>query len=326
MLSCEKPVVFFGNGIGDHLLNLPAIRALASLFQGRMTLVCMPGSKDVFFSDVRVSACVEVVMPRAGACREFEARDLAVRIGKCDAFISLNPWHSESVDMLLERLAPRWSIGFFSQFHVSLARDYFKHSADLAFDVPRFLNQGLTLETFAAPPRLLEKYVCWADELREMLPPSIRILAVHADSTSDKMWPRPRLLRMLGAFLERNPTFVVWVIGKKNLRLDVGRFSERVMPFYNIPLAMSFCLVRQSDIFLGVDSCMLHAADLFRVPGVGLFGPTNPSEWGFRFSRHRHLRSIGSLTDLHEDKVMESIESLLAETTLRKDAKEIERA
>jgi ADP-heptose:LPS heptosyltransferase len=36
---------------------------------------------------------------------------------------------------------------------------------------------------------------------------------------------------------------------------------------------------------------MLHLADLYQVPGVGLFGPTDPSEFGFRFARHLHVRA-----------------------------------
>ena len=37
---CRTPVVFFANGIGDTVLALPALRALAALFPGRLSLVC----------------------------------------------------------------------------------------------------------------------------------------------------------------------------------------------------------------------------------------------------------------------------------------------
>jgi hypothetical protein len=40
---------------------------------------------------------------------------------------------------------------------------------------------------------------------------------------------------------------------------------------------------------------MLHAADLFRVPGIGLFGPSDPQEFGFRFTRGLHLRGRGTM-------------------------------
>ena len=41
---------------------------------------------------------------------------------------------------------------------------------------------------------------------------------------------------------------------------------------------------QHADLFLGIDSCFLHAADLFRIAGIGLFGPTDPFRFGFRLS------------------------------------------
>ena len=41
MLTARVPVVFaYNGGIGDRLCNLPALRALASLFPARLVLVC----------------------------------------------------------------------------------------------------------------------------------------------------------------------------------------------------------------------------------------------------------------------------------------------
>jgi ADP-heptose:LPS heptosyltransferase len=71
--------------------------------------------------------------------------------------------------------------------------------------------------------------------------------------------------------------------------------------------------VRSADAFLGVDSCMLHAADLFRVPSVGLFGPTRPSEFGLRFARHRIADGRGSMAALTPDVAAASLDELLAE-------------
>jgi ADP-heptose:LPS heptosyltransferase len=69
--------------------------------------------------------------------------------------------------------------------------------------------------------------------------------------------------------------------------------------------------VQESDLFLGADSSMLHAADLFRVPGVGLFGPTDPRRYGFRFARHRHIRNRRGMKFIQESAVLAALESLL---------------
>jgi hypothetical protein len=45
-LQWRSPTAFIVNGIGDHLIALPAMRALGSLLEGRLRLICLP---SVFF-------------------------------------------------------------------------------------------------------------------------------------------------------------------------------------------------------------------------------------------------------------------------------------
>lgn len=51
-----------------------------------------------------------------------------------------------------------------------------------------------------------------------------------------------------------------------------------------LALPTAFELVRYVDVFVGVNSCFLQAADLWRTSGVGLFGATEVHEFGFRLS------------------------------------------
>jgi ADP-heptose:LPS heptosyltransferase len=71
-------------------------------------------------------------------------------------------------------------------------------------------------------------------------------------------------------------------------------------------------LVADADLFLGVDSSMLHAADLARVPGMGIFGPTSAATWGFRFAAHRHV-DRSTMADITVEEVLDAMEDLVAE-------------
>ncbi|WP_025736064.1 glycosyltransferase family 9 protein [Mycobacterium genavense] len=71
-------------------------------------------------------------------------------------------------------------------------------------------------------------------------------------------------------------------------------------------------MVANADLFLGIDSCMLHAADLARVPGVGLFGPTRSATWGFRFGPHRHIDQR-KMADISVDAVLDALEAIADE-------------
>jgi len=312
-LPFKFPAAIFGNAIGDHLLALPALRALAALFPSRLSLICMPGSRRRFFPDLRLRSVCEVKMPSRGRReRAFAAARVVERVGKCDLFLSLNPWHSQSVDRLLKLLSPEISIGFSPAFQVALPRDETTHRADLAFGVPAYLDRELRLEDFAYAPRLpaqcrprVRRFLRWAA-------PRKRILAVHTETKADKSWPRERFNTVMHSFLERHRDFVILVLDFRNWNLAGGEFKDRIIQSPHLPLPYAFSMVGESDLFLGVNSCMLHAADLFRVPGVGLFEPGGDRRWGFRFSRHRHVSHPRSVKRIRERDVLEALESLLS--------------
>lgn len=319
LLTAEHPVAFFVNGYGDHLLTLPALRALARLFAGRLTLICMPGARHTFFAELPLRAVYAPLMHKEAGTRTFDAAAVARSVQPCDLLLSLHPWHSSAVDRLLERLAPEHSIGFTSAFQTIVYWQDDRHAVDLAFQIPQWLVPSLQLSDFAGPPVFPREAQEWAAKLRRLAAAPRRILAVHADTLPEKMWPAERLVRVLDAFLERHPEFLAFVVGSYDQGLNRGRHGRRVVPFYGVPLAHSLALVGQADLFLGVDSCMLHAADFYRIPGVGLFAPPPDAEgyssvagFGFRFARHRHVCGDGRMESIPEAAVLAALEELAA--------------
>jgi ADP-heptose:LPS heptosyltransferase len=97
-----------------------------------------------------------------------------------------------------------------------------------------------------------------------------------------------------------------------NEELNTGCERDRVIPCLGLPLDLTMGLVANADLFVGIDSCMLHAADLARVPGVGLFGLTRSAAWGFRFGPHRHL-DRGTMMDITVEEVLDAMEDLAEE-------------
>src|SRR5207244_2604725 len=166
----------------------------------------------------------------------FDADRVAVAIEPCDLLISLNPWHSQSVDRLLERLMPRSSIGFFQEFRQHVKLDYSKHSAELAFDIPRVLDPSLNLDDFSKPPNFSPQFVEQASRVQNVFPKGFRVLAVHADTSAPKMWPREKVLKFLDLFLQHRPDFLVLILWWYDMHLDTGRHRDRIIPAYRLPL------------------------------------------------------------------------------------------
>jgi len=315
--DARSPVAFFANGIGDHLINLPALRALGRRFEGRLRILCQEDAPPLFFGDVPHAAAVELDFEHDGPARRFDVDRALAELRSCDLLVSLNPWHSDSVDRLLEGLAPERSLGFFDAFDERVPLDFDKHSAELAFDVVLRLAPALALEDFAGPLRLPARDLGGARRIRDEIPSALRVLAVHADTLEEKQLPRERWIEVLDRFLGRHPDFVALVVGTEDLGLDRGVHGERVVPCYGLPLGVSLALVTHADLFCGVDSCMLHAADLARVPGVGVFGSTHTAEFGFRFGPHRHVHAPTTLAELPAGPIADALEELAGEAAGR---------
>lgn len=321
LLQARTPTVYFSTLIGDSVLTLPTLRALSELFTAPLTLICPKVAFDLCFREIS-SRLVDITgLPPVGPAlgppsnRVLDYDTLAAEVGPVDLFIDAVPWDVPSnafVRPLRKRLAPTTSIGFPTgdRYDVVVPRDV-PHSADLTFKLARLFDPSARIETHSQPvpipPSVQEK----VRSIRAGLPPGTKVLAVHADTNwNKKRWPVTRFVQVLDTFLSRHRDFVAWIVGMGDEELNVGRERDRVFPYLGAPLDLAMSLVGNADLFVGIDSCMLHAADLARIPGVGLFGPTRPTTWGFRFAPHRHVHA-DTMSDITAKEVLSAMEELV---------------
>lgn len=316
LLKSRHPVVVYSDGIGDTLMSLPALRALSALFPGRLTLVSSDSSRILLEPDLSVRRFVN----RRGD----DTAAIAEAIGDCDLLMTADPDpESEFSGRLIAALAPARSLGWASNHRFVLPTVADRHFSDQVFDLPRFLNPALQLMAFAGRPRCLSTDPALARSIYALIGPEYHVLVVHADTMPCKMWPPRRFTSFLDLFLTSYRDFVALVVGSHDCGLDQGSMGSRVVPCHQLPLVDSLALVARADLFVGVDSGMLHAADLLRVPAVGIFGPFPPATWGCRFTTCRHLRGAGGLiTRVSAESVLAAVESLYHETR-RPSAKRI---
>jgi len=314
-LSAAHPLAFFCNGYGDNFLNLPALRALCRLFEGRLTLVCRQGPDLFCFDDLAVNRRITLDARFNGNDYQFDAVAAAAEIAQCDLFLSLVPWSSSSLSNLLEVWGDIVSIGFFENYTHRLCLDYDKPSADLAFDIVRSLRPDYQLHDFLEPLRYPTERRQDVHEILSMLEPGTRTLSVHMDTRTHKNWDETRWVESLDAFLDKHTDFVVLLVGSPERPVDTEQWRNagRVIPCYGLSLPSSCCLVAESDFFIGIDSCMLHVADMARVPGVGLFGPTSAKEFGFYIGPHIMIQADGSMDKIGIDMVTEALNRVVAE-------------
>lgn len=325
LLRADKPAVCFVANIGDAVLTLPTLRALGHLFTSPLTLVCPKVVFDLCFREVSHRHVDTTGLPLTGphplpgsSLRAPDYDALASEIGAVDVFIDTLTWSALSstvIRPLVQRLpSGTTTIGFPTDhaYDFVIPREDC-HSADLTFKLARLFDPSLRIESYAQPVPIPPSVAARARAMRAAVPAGTKVLVVHADTNwAEKRWPATRFIDLLDRFLSRRRDFVAWVIGMGHEELNVGRERERVLPYLGLPLDLAMGLVATADLFLGIDSCMLHAADLARVPGIGLFGATRAATWGFRFGPHRHI-DRSTMADITVDEVLSATEQLADE-------------
>ncbi|GLE52930.1 hypothetical protein ATCCBAA256_24880 [Mycobacterium montefiorense] len=322
LLQAQNPAICFVSNIGDAVLTLPTLRALGEMFTAPLTLICPKVAFDLCFREVSHRHVDTTGLPLTGprpasAQRARDYETLASEIGAVDLFIDTLTWNALSgivVRPLVERLAPTTTVGFPTDYAYDIVvSNEACHAADQVFKLARLFDPSLRIDTYTQPlpipPLVMEK----ARSIRAAVPDGAKVLVVHADTDwTEKRWPVTRFIQLLDRFLELHRDFVVWVVGMGHEELDAGRDRDRVFPQLGLPLDLAMGLVANADLFLGIDSCMLHAADLARVPGVGLFGATRAATWGFRFGPHRHV-DRATMADISVPEVLDAMNDLAQE-------------
>jgi hypothetical protein len=307
--------VFFANGIGDHIMVLPALRALLSALPQRVALFTAPDLRHVVLDDLIAAREVPIHLSMVDGRNHFNPEIGLMLSGEIGLFISLNPWHSIEVDQLLENLRPSLTVGMSKKFDIWVKPLSLEHSSDRAFRVATAIDPTLKINDFTQAPSLSSRAILAADKILDQVPDSCHVMTVHNDTLAHKVWSPHRLAKTLSTFMSSRKSVYALVVDRGGPELQLLRHLPRVIVPTDLPLDVALALVSRSDLFLGIDSCMLHMADLCRVPGVGLFGPDSSQplgsgEMGFRFGPHQHVNGNGSMGSIHTTAVLQCLDEL----------------
>ena len=300
--------IFHVNGYGDQLIAWPTLRALRQVLPGEFELWLALGMQGALYRDVETATLGRVKW----VDKPNRVVDIAVMPGDrkpLDLFVSLSDWGSPSVVDIGRRLGASRTVAIAGPFDELATVEPGCHMFDRLFSVARHFDPSLRLESFASAPR----FSCAAEAaaarfVGEHLRPGERMLFVHPETKADKMWTREGFEFVLTHFLDRHPDMRLFLTSNVEYPLSLGAHQERLV-WVDSHFELAMEIARYANLFLGIDSCFLHAADLYRTPAVGLFGTTSPVDWGFRFSqRSRAIWTGGKpLAELAPEPVLEAL-------------------
>jgi ADP-heptose:LPS heptosyltransferase len=303
IIQAGRPVVLYSDGIGDTLMSLPTLRALSAAFNKNIVFLGSLVSLEILRAEELGASYVE---------REEEAAETAKHVVACDLLITADPDRESQYSQELKAIVrPLWSVGWAAHDQFQLKSNPQLHFADEVFQVASFFDETKRIEEYADRPGLGATEWQFAGDLRRDMK-HWRFLAIHCETGEPKAWPLAPLGRAVEALISIFRDLLIVVVGRKSRWL--GNISEhpRVIACEGLTLGKSMAIVGASDAFIGIDSGLLHVADLFRVPAVGIFGPTDPHRWGCRFTKCTYVRApAGNLKELGEQEVITAVQSLL---------------
>ena len=285
----RHPVLFSVEGHGDAVIRRPAVRALAELFDGRLTVITAPGQSDLLCGGLGLARVVEAdvsIRHDRTAYLDYglELEQLEEVGRDCDLFLSLNPTASWNLMARNRQLEIPETLGFHPlggriEHRVEAREDV--HEAEACFDFVRVFSPAARLEDretrLVLPADACDAAARIVDACGGAL-----LVAVHVEVAGDKEPPIDVVRDGLEQFLDRESSAIALVLGLEPSQLERSRHADRVVPCNGLGLNTSAALAVRADLFLGADSSMLHVADSSGMPIVALFGPTSSRRFGPR--------------------------------------------
>ncbi|MFC4376086.1 glycosyltransferase family 9 protein [Nocardia halotolerans] len=286
----DRIVVLCGGGMGDLLLALPAVQALAAAYPAaRITLLGSALQAALLCSRPGPVADVRVLAPPGGRAEAEQLADIGSE--GVDLGVALHGGDGWS-NHLLWRIGARWTVGFQPAGAVPAARSatfrYYQHEMIRALEV---------VAAAGAPAVTLEPHLVStpadamaAAKLTEGL--SGPIVTIHPSAAdSRRRWPAGKFAEVIGHCVRTGAT--VFLVGggtdRDLLRDIVGRLpareARRVRCLVGSDMTRLCGLLTRTTVFVGNDSGPRHLARALGVPTVGIFwigdlvsaGPLNRS-------------------------------------------------
>jgi ADP-heptose:LPS heptosyltransferase len=266
----KRPVIFSRwGGIGDILCTFPAVSELMKRHPDCFYIYnCAPGSK---------------CLPRLAG--------LPVRVTTLSDIGLVNFWYGRLIGNFYDFKYSEEAIGVVS--HEILHREFARlHGVMVGNEHPRLFNN---LSTNLKVQRLLE-----AQGLNQLKPRQL-IIVIHPGPTwAVKEWPITSWISLVEKLREQGHEMIFQLGTKIRAHLQEAFAPEIpgvISLVEKLSLEETIALISMADLFIGIDSGLLHIATCVRTPSVGLWGPTAPlllfSEQNARFFLVSKVECVG---------------------------------
>ncbi|HVI48708.1 MAG TPA: glycosyltransferase family 9 protein [Chitinophaga sp.] len=320
----KSPSLFFVNAIGDAFISLPTIRSLNKTFNGNLAVITNSFLKPLFeeegLKEIRTINSDIRYDDQNRAMYHFDIPDFKSVLNGTDFFIDINPWHvADNLNEFITLIKSVGinSIGYFDFYAEHISPDYRINSFDNVFRIACHINQQEAIDQYAYPPKVRKNIEEFTRGIRNYFPEDFILLGLHDETKPYKMWQAGKFELLINELQSRYSNLGILILSRST-SIDMENIYDggRVL-YFEDPLSIQVMtgFVSAIDYFIGIDSMFLHLADMYKVPSIGLFGPTNYREWGFRFTEGKEIISpTGKMEDIPLELVLHEMIQLIEKT------------
>jgi heptosyltransferase-3 len=303
-------LVLRGGAIGDFVVTLPLLEALRRAYpEERLELIANPSPASLALASGLADAAHSI---EAAGFAPFFATDSELPGVWCDRFRQAGRVISflHDPDGVLERNARRAGA---ASWIVGPHRPIDGHGL-AARQLAEPIERALALPA-GDPAAFRLRLDCTAREEAEQILRRAPWIAMHPGSGSaPKNWPVERWTELAEALLRQRPNLRLLLLGGEADTSAIASLSRalppgRIVVIENSPLPRVAALMAACDCFLGHDSGISHLAAATGIPGIALFGPSDPTVWAPPQPRVRVIRAVsGAMESISVREVLARME------------------
>ena len=280
--------------LGDTISAIPAINALKEAdCELKIVVLTQPQHRDIFAYNPNVERVM--VFPKTDTIFGLLKTIYNIRKEKFGLAISLSPAKRNAVITYFSKA--KYKVGYFAlhsifpAMHGAKVRAFgFRPKRKILYRkdenlVERALKSikalGANTNHFKKEIDIPESEINYIRDYIVRISKNPKIISMQpCSSWKYRDWPKENFIKLINAL----QGYAIFLLGAKK---DEGAINEIIIktgkkahPFINMPLIKVAALIKESNLFIGPDSGLMHIADAVGSPLITLFGPSKPEVTG----------------------------------------------
>lgn len=302
----KKILIIRVDEIGDAILATPVFRALRQKFpNAEISALIKPLNKQVYENNKNINKLILTnswLKSWTGQKLSIYGFFRLIRQLRRENFDLVVELHTDPRNILLASLVGKFCIGYsyrgFGFLLNKTAKPSNKHITEQCLNVVRLVgadsSDELDLQVQNKAVRTLRQKLKEAG--LDLARPQKLICLSPGAGRKNKCWFNEYWANLAVMLLEKKGLSIIFTGTESELTVvdnilsKIPNKSKRLVNLCGKTyLQELFVLVNHSNLIIAPDSALIHIAKALSVPSIGLYGPVNPSIWGYNTKFHKSI-------------------------------------